>query len=180
MESFLEWINNNVTVSSHPTTNSAKKDWWNGYDLIINVSDHTNYQLHIDLAKHGIPIYWFPLGESYGMPLDNIYGALSVLWFAEKNNLKVLIHCMAGRNRSIIILDCYYYLRTEKQRADNSEDVEYGKNKLNKLVLNINDNQLPGVFRTEHFLTKCRDLFQNPDIAENAYIDWLKKETFGY
>jgi hypothetical protein len=67
-----------------------------------------------------------------------------------------------------------------RDRADNSDDVLYGKNKSNKLLLNINDNQLPGIYRMEHFLEKCRELFDNHKIAGDAYIDWLKKETFGY
>jgi hypothetical protein len=32
----------------------------------------------------------------------------------------------------------------------------------------------------ERFLEKCQELLENPKIADNAYVDWLKKETFGY
>ena len=93
------------------------------------------------------------------MPLENIFAALSVLWEAEKNDKSVFMHCMAGRNRSIVVADCYYYLRTGAHRSDNSTDVLYGKNKSNKLLLNVNDNQLPGIYRIEHFLENCRKLF---------------------
>jgi len=177
---FLEWINKCLTISAHPAIKSMKDNWWQDYDLVVNLSDYIEHRLHIQIASQGIPVYWFPMGETYGMPLENIFGALSILWEAEKNNHTVFLHCMAGRNRSVTIADCYYFIRQGKHRADNSGDVSYGKNKSNKLLLNINDNQLPGIYRMELFLEKCRELFDNPKIADDAYIDWLKKETFGY
>ena len=132
------------------------------------------------IATHGVPIYLFPIGESYGMPIENIYGALSVLWNAEKNGHKVFMYCMAGRNHSVMIADCYYFMRQGNYRADNSSDVLYGQSKRNELFLNINDNQLPGIYRMELFLERCTELFNNPEIADGALIDWIKKETFGF
>ena len=70
------------------------------------------------------------MGETYGMPLENIFGALSILWEAEKNYHTVFMHCMAGRNRSVTIADCYYFIRQGKHRADKSGDVLYGKIKV--------------------------------------------------
>jgi hypothetical protein len=180
MPSSIEWINKCLTISAHPAKKAIKDNWWNDFDLIINLSDHIDHRLHSQISSQGIPIYWFPMGETYGMPLENIFGALSILWEAEKKYQTVLMHCMAGRNRSVTIADCYYFIRQGKHRADNSGDVLYGKNKSNKLLLNIDDNQLPGIFRMERFLEKCQELLENPKIADNAYIDWLKKETFGY
>ena len=179
-KSFIEWINTCLTISAHPAKRAIKDNWWKDFDLIINLSDHIDHRLHNQISSNGTPVYWFPMGETYGMPLENIFGALSILWEAEKNNHSVFMHCMAGRNRSVTIADCYYFIRQGKHRTDNSDDVLYGKNKSNKLLLNIDDNQLPGVFRMEQFLEKCKELFENPKVADNAYIDWLKKETFGY
>jgi len=178
--SFIQWINKCLTISAHPAKNSMEGNWWQDYDLVVNLSDYIDHRLHRRIASQGMPVYWFPMGESYGIPLENIFGALSILWEAEKNNHMVFMHCMAGRNRSVIVADSYYFIRQGKHRANNSKDVSYGKNNSNKLLLNINDNQLPGIYRMEHFLEKCRELFYNPKIAEEAYIDWLKKETFGF
>ena len=97
---FLEWINKCLTISAHPAIKSMKDNWWQDYDLVVNLSDYIEHRLHIQIAGQGIPVYWFPMGETYGMPLENIFGALSILWEAEKNNHKVFMHCMAGRNRS--------------------------------------------------------------------------------
>jgi hypothetical protein len=176
----IEWINDCLTISAHPSKIELKEKWWQDYDLIINVSDYIDFKRHSEIAKKGVPIFWFPIGESYGMPLENIYGALSVIWNAETNALKVFMHCMAGRNRSMLIADCYYFMMQGEHRSDNSSDVLYGKNKSNKLLLNVNDNQLPGIFRMEVFLERCRELFENPNIAGDANADWMKKETFGY
>ena len=178
--SFLDWINNNLAISAHPAKTPLKDIWWIGFDLIINVSDHIDHKLHAKIADQGVPVYWFPMGESFGMPLENIFGALSVLWHAEANNLRVFLHCMAGRNRSVMVADCYYYVRQGRHRPDNDSDVLYGRSKSNKLLLNVNDNQLPGIYRMELFLEKIKELLQNPEIAEEAYVDWLMKETFGY
>jgi len=177
---FLEWINKCFTISAHPAKKSMKGNWWHDYDLVVNLSDYIDHRLHTQITVQGTPVFWFPMGETYGMPLENIFGALSTLWEAEKNNRTVFLHCMAGRNRSVTIADCYYFIRQGKHRSDNSDDVSYGKNKSNKSLLNINDNQLPGIYRMEHYLENCRELFDNPKIADDAYIDWLKKETFGY
>jgi len=176
----IDWINQNLTVSAHPVKKSMDPNWWQDYDIVINVSDYIDHQLHHKLAAQGVPAYWFPLGETYGFPLENIFGVMSVLWAAEHENKSVFLHCMAGRNRSVCVADCYYYLRTGEHRPDNSDEILYGKNKSNKLILNVNDSQLPGIYRMEQFLENCRELFKNPDIAGEAYIDWLKKETFGY
>ena len=123
MPSFLSWINNNLTISAHPVKTPMKDNWWQDIDVMINVSDYIDHNLHAKISKQGIPVYWFPMGESFGMPLENIYGALSVLWNAEKNDLKVFMHCMAGRNRSVMIADCYYFIRQGRHRADKASDV---------------------------------------------------------
>jgi hypothetical protein len=180
MSSFNDWLNKSLTISAHPAKKPLSDDWWKDYDIVINVSDYIDHTLHHKFAAHGVPAYWLPLGETYGFPLENIFGTMSVLWYAEHDDKSVFMHCTAGRNRSVCIADCYYYLRTGEHRPDNSEAVVYGRNKGNKLILNVNDNQLPGIYRMENFLENCKKLFENPNIADEAYVDWLKKETFGY
>ena len=180
MLSFIEWTNKQLIISAHPSKKTMKDNWWSDFDIVVNVSDFIDLSLHNKIISQGVPVHWLPMGESFGMPLENIFGVLSILWEAEKNKHSVFMHCMAGRNRSVTIADCYYFIRKGNHRVDNSEDVFYGRNISNKLLLNIKDNQLPGIYRMELFLEKCKELFENPKIADNACIDWLKKETFGY
>jgi hypothetical protein len=45
--------------------------------------------------------------------------------------------------------------------------------------LNINDNQLPGIYRKELFLERCKELLSTPEVADGTPIDWLKREVFG-
>ena len=180
MTSFLTWMNNRLTISSHPAIKPPEEKWWQNYNVVLNVSDYLDHNLYSEIITDGILSFWFPIGESFGMPLENIFGALSIMWEAEKIDNTVFMHCRAGRNRSVAVADCYYFIRTGNHRSDNSIDVAYGKNKANKMLLNIKDNQLPGIYRMEHFLEKCREMFKDPTVANDAYIDWLKKETFGY
>lgn len=158
-----------ITVSPHPSgKRKMSQEDLRAYNIIINVSDHIDFALNTWLCKNQIQSYWFPLGEAYGMALENVFGALWVLWQADKNKQNVLLHCVVGRNRSRMIKDCYIFMITGEYSEKSS------------LALNINDNQMPGIYRTEVFLQRCLEFFENPEVAEGAHIDWIKKETFGY
>ena len=50
------------------------------YDVVVNVSDHFDLDLANLLKQNKIESHWFPLGESYQMPLENIYAAIVILW----------------------------------------------------------------------------------------------------
>jgi hypothetical protein len=39
---------------------------------------------------------------------------------------------------------------------------------------------LPGIYRLELFLQKCLEVFNNPEVAGGALIDWVKKEALGF
>jgi len=175
MKSFEKWASKHLFIQKHPALNQMKDSWWLDYDIVLNVSDLLDFELDQKLTAEGRQTFWFPLGESYGMPLENIYGAIHVLWQAEKRNSKVLLHCKAGQNRSVCVADCYYFLRTGEHREDLQQSfTTYGKNKYNQLIQNINDNQLPGIFRMGRFLESCRESLEKPS---STIIDWLKKES---
>jgi len=164
----MDWINHSLIVSPHPSLNQNSAKIVYQFDIVINVSDLLDIEQDKKLTDRGIQSFWFPMGESFGFPLENIYGAMSVLWLAERDNKKVLLHCIAGRNRSVAVADCYYFLRTGEHRQDRGG---------NQLLQNIKDNQLPGIYRMELFLENCKKLFLNPNIADQAYVDWLKRES---
>jgi protein-tyrosine phosphatase len=161
-----------ITVSRHPAVYLDKDatgyEPLKNYDVIINVSDHLDAGLSSWLCANAIEHYWLPFGESYGMPLENIFAAMQILWRAESEQKKVLVHCMAGRNRSWMISDCYRYMMTG----------EYDE--TSAMMLNVKDSQLPGIYRLELFLQKCLEVFNNPEVAGGALIDWVKKETLGF
>ncbi len=154
-----------ITISPHPV---GSMEPLLDYDIVLNVSDFLDPELEDFLLANGIKGYWLPLGEAYEMPLENIYAAMLILWRAERDNKKTLIHCIAGRNRSQMILDCYRYMVTNEYDEDSS------------MMLNVKDNQLPGIYRLEVFLQKCLEVFKYPEIADSAFIDYVKKETFGF
>lgn len=156
-----------ITVSCHPTERSKQPlDSLKEFDIVMNVSDHVDFQLNAWLCAESIQQYWFPMGEAHSLPLENLFGAMQVLWNAENTHQKVFLHCVAGRNRSQMIKDCYRFMTTGEYDEKSS------------MMLNVYDNQLPGIYRLELFLQKCLALFQDPAIAEGELIDWLKRETF--
>ncbi len=182
MDLFKDWFNNLLKIAPHP---SLKEDGFKAAcacDTIINVSDLFDFKVDQSLRRirSNLQTFWFPLGESFGFPLECIYGAMAVLRNAEKHKKRVLLHCIAGRNRSVAVADCYFFMRTGEHRHDNSFDITYGKNRSNQLLLNVQDNQLPGIFRTEEFLFKCRELLDNSKVACDAPVDWLFKESIYY
>ena len=76
---------NFITVSAHPTLKKKMTiEELGEYDVVINVSDHFDFDLANLLKEHKIESHWFPLGESYQMPLENLYGAMFILWHAEQ------------------------------------------------------------------------------------------------
>lgn len=154
-----------ITISPHPV---GPMEPLLDYDIVLNVSDFLDPELEDFLLANGIKGYWLPLGEAYGMSLENIYAAMLILWRAERDNKRVLLHCIAGRNRSKMIYDCYIYMMTG----------EYDEGSA--MMLNVKDNQLPGIYRLEVFLQKCLEVIKSPEIADSAFIDYVKKETFGF
>ena len=178
MKSFEEWARNCLFIEAHPKAKPRTESWWLEYDIVLNVSDVLDFELDKQITADGKQTFWFPLGESYGMPLENIYGAICVLWEAEKQGSKVLLHCVVGENRSVCVADCYYFLRTGTHREDMQQSfTTYGQNKYNQLIQNINDNQLPGIFRMEMFLEYCLEALKKPGKTD---LDGLKKEALSY
>jgi len=170
------WFNEYVMVISHPAIYDHD-DKLHDVDIVINVSDYFDMKFNMMLLSRCIQSFWFPVGEAFGFPLENIYAAMLIMWHAEKKQKKLLLHCMSGKNRSIAVADCYYYLRVGRHRPDNSKNIIYGRSKPNQLLENIRDNQLPGVYRMEVFLDKCREVFERPEVAEMAYVDWVKRNS---
>ena len=151
------WFHTHMIVSKFPTIIDIEDS---GCDVLVNVSD-----LYRPEAIQGIRDYWFPLGESFGFSLASIYGALKVMFEAYKSNQKVLLHCHAGKNRSQTVYECLYYviIGEHAQNPDRS-----------KLMLNINDGQLPGVYKMDEFLDNCREVFKDSDNLRP--LDWIKHE----
>lgn len=151
------WLQTHLTISRFPTIEEVKIS---ECDILVNVSD-----LYRPEAISGVREYWFPLGEAFGFSLSSIYGALKVMYEAYKADEKVLLHCHAGQNRSRTVYECLFYLITgsHAEKPENS-----------KLILNINDGQLPGIYKMEEFLDNCREVFQDPDNLRP--LDWVRHE----
>ena len=156
-ENGVNWLKTHLTVSKYPTTEEVKAS---GCDVLINVSD-----LYRPEAIPGIREYWFPLGEAFGFSLSSIYGALKVMYEAYIANDRVLLHCHAGQNRSGTVYECLFYLIS----GSHAEEPENSK-----LMLNINDGQLPGIYKMEEFLDNCRQVFL--DTGNLRPLDWIRHE----
>ena len=110
------------------------------------------------------------------MPLESIYGALKIMWVAEKQNQALLLHCHAGKNRSVMIADCYHFLITATHRKKNQKDLLYAQNTPNRIMPNIDDGQLPGIYKMEEFLECCLETFSDSFTDTERPIDWIKHQ----
>ena len=171
-----DWFYNKVTVSKFPELASIHAGEFDTYKFRINVSDIYKPEVDEAFLRIGIQNNWFPLGEAFGMPLESIYGALQIMREAERQDRSVLLHCHAGRNRSVLIADCYYFLSTMKHREQDQKGLLYAQNSSNRVMLNVNDGQLPGIYKIEEFLDCCRETFSESFIEKTRPLDWIKHE----
>ncbi len=122
----------------------------------------------------GFSQYWLPLGEAFGMPLELIYAALRIICEAEKQDRSVLLHCYTGKNRSVMVADCYYFISTMTHRKKNQKDLQFARNNPNRIMLNVDDGQLPAIYKMEEFLECCREAFSDSFTDPERPIDWIK------
>lgn len=154
---FTEWFNKKLVVQKFPDADVCQK-----FDVIINVSDEHS-RMNQSVSKE---YYWFPMNEVFaGMGINSIYGALCVLYDAEKNNQSVYLHCHGGVNRSPTVADCYWFIRTGEHRHERNDHDGKGRYSVsgnrhalsnNRLINNIESGDLPSIKCMERFLGELK------------------------
>lgn len=175
MYRFKEWFKNKLKVGRYPLPTELQKS---DFKYVINVSDEyipINQEICIE---NNIKYFWFPMDEvSSNIGVNSIYGALQILYIAEKEDSKVLLHCHAGVNRSATVADAYYFMRTKKHLLDlkTKEDVEFSERvfvgykddgsvyKNNMLLNNIEEGRLPSIRKFEDFLISLEQFLNKQD-----------------
>lgn len=135
-QKFISWFGSRLAVGAYP---GEKTPTWSilDWEVIINVSGeyYGEYRHYTRVERH-----WFPMSEKMAdMGINSIFGALVVLWNAEKEGKTVYLHCHSGSNRSRTVRCCYYYLRTGKHLDDPHKSGPH----LNKLLANCDRHYLP-------------------------------------
>lgn len=171
---FQEWFDKKLKVTRYPLPDEIKKTQ---PDYVINVSCEYISSNHKVCMNHGIKYFWFPMDEVSGdIGLNSIFGALQILWIAEKEKASVILHCHAGVNRSPTVMEAYYFMRTKKHfvRVQSEESKERFKkmfidcenfdfNNNNRLLNNIEAGHLPSKNKMELFLKKTEEWFLKQD-----------------
>jgi hypothetical protein len=166
---FKNWFYKKLVVGGFPFINTNQGFTLNDFDVVINVSDEY-------YPQHQINAFWFPMNEAKkDVGLNSIYGAMVILFDAEKNNKRVYLHCHAGVNRSRAIQAAYYYLRTGEQlKAETSSGA------INRLCAMSNRGYLPPKNEMEHFLCTLNKYLQG-EIQKNemmaGMLDQIKLDT---
>lgn len=182
---FKEWFKYRLHVNRFPMPTEILNS---KYDYIINVSDEFIPQCYDSALKSGIKYFWFPMSECIGdMGISSLFGALQILFIAEHQNAKVLLHCHAGANRSPTVQEAYYFLRTKthfeiKQFDEEIEErlqdfLDCKKQKNNRLLGNVSNGHLPAINIIESFLINCEKQFQKDDSMRGGSLDVCKHKS---
>lgn len=153
------WFENSLTVGRFPLPAEIRKS---NYDIIINVSDEYIVSCHNAAAQTGKSYFWFPMNEVTLIGMESIFGAMQILYYAEKEGKKVLLHCHAGINRSRIIQGCYWLMRTGTPPV------------YPALAENIEQGFLPPLETLNLFLWNCKHAFELPDTLRGGQLDACK------
>ncbi len=170
------WLSSKLAISKFPSVEDVQDGLYDSYQWRINVCDIFLPEIDIAFQHKGLSSFWFPLGEAFGMALESLYGALRIMWEAEMQDQSLLLHCHAGRNRSVMVADSYYFLRTQEHRQPDQPGLKYAEKNPNRLFLNIDDGQLPGIFKVEEFLQACRETFDDSCTEGDRPLDFIKHQ----
>lgn len=147
---FKEWFEKKLLVGAFPSKLDLNEKY-SDVDIIINMSDEFYFDYVMELQKTKSH-FWFPMNEiKKDVGLNSIFGAMNVLYEAEKRNKKVLVHCHSGRNRSRTVLACYYYMRSGEHLKDGDEKY------INRMYRNSVRGYLPPMREFETFLKRIHD-----------------------
>lgn len=174
------WISDNIIIGRFPSSKDIKPDGkYKDCQVIINVADEFYLGNSEDIMKEGKLNYYFPMGEDGElMGLNSMFGVLQVLHqiYTFNPEWKIMIHCHAGKNRSPTIKSAFYYMML----GEHEPDILNEKNVLiwnNRLLDNCKRKHLPALEKTELFLSKCKEAFDNPDKFFGGMFDWVMKES---
>ena len=149
---FKQWFAEKVHVGQFPIKQNEHFDATK-YDIIINVSDEFYLDVEQHLKDKGCRTYWFPMNEcKKDIGLNSIYGAMVILFEAERLGNAVYLHCHAGINRSVSVACAYHYMRT----GEHLERIRGGF--INMLVANCGRGYLPPKSELEQFLSKLNKM----------------------
>lgn len=169
MKKFSDWFDENLEVGGYPILVNKNFDY-NKYDIVINVSDEWYQDTYDTISRYGLIQHWFPMNEcKRDIGLNSIFGAMVILYNAEKLNKKVYLHCHAGVNRSVTVECCYHYMRMGKHL-----DLDYGSY-INPLIASCHRGYLPPKAEMEKFL---KNISKRLEEAQNhlmgGYLDDVK------
>lgn len=173
---FKEWFDRNLTVGGFPI--KVNLEFMPAYKYVINMSDEFYPPINNDLLHCNCKPFWFPMNERRrDIGLNSIFGAMVIMFQAEKENATVYLHCHSGRNRSMTVKACYYFMRTGTQINDPSRDKHGnldGKYR-NRLHRSSTRGYLPPMTEMEAFLNKLgKTLVANN--MNDRILDDCKKE----
>lgn len=179
MNSYKQWAAANLCVGGYPNpTDLDEGEALCDYDVFINVSDEHRPDHYARLITLGKDTHWFPMGEMRGtMPLASIFGALTMLYDAEKRDRSVYLHCHSGVNRSQTVADCYYFLREEgtSHREKHTVRAKVRGLNLNALQTNCHYGVLPPLLEMEVWLLRVAEQLDTPD---GGSFDYSKPPVF--
>lgn len=153
---FKQWFDSNLLTQPFPFPADFEKGSLMHVPIVINVADEFIPSYATNLVSFKKEYYWLPMGEvGKGLCIENIVAACFILLHCYRNNLPVLLHCQAGKNRSVTVADCMYYMVSGTHRPDGYQTAHRHLTN-NRLIENCNNGYLPGINKMENLLRELR------------------------
>lgn len=188
MEKFnQEWFYKNLITGRKPSVDRFNHDMHKDFDIMISVDSVYDNNLEFNAIMAGVRYYWFPMNEcSSDMGINSIFAAMNVLFHAEKNDLRVYLHCAVGANRSPTVKECYHFMRKNEHQKGKlvKSDIRIQKMFIghehettywrpNPLLRNIDDGFLPAKNKIERFLQTLNTQL----IEDKVCLEALKQKS---
>ncbi len=166
---FEEWFKNNLIVCSadkvkenipYQSIHSV------GVGLVINVSSKFFEDVYITCSNKNIPYFWFPMSEKSENNI-NILAVIEVIKQIHHSNKRIIIHCEAGKNRSVTMAQIYYYYKTGKFMDKKDVVQKFGQDRLDE---NLKRGSVPVLRKFMKMITGFRRLKDIEKSLQNAGI----------
>ncbi len=164
---FEEWFNTRLFVSSADTVKDRVALTNANIGLIINVSSKPFHEIREHVESNNRQYRWLPLSEKAENNINILAIIEEISHFSKSSNRGVVIHCEAGKNRSVTAAQAYYYFKTGRMMEKSESIKRFGQDRLDE---NLKRGSVPVLRKFMKMITGFRRSKDIEKSLQNAGI----------